>query len=94
MYLAGQGVKQDSAEAVRWYRLAADKGYAIAQHNLGSIHSNGRYLPQDYVEAAKWFQLAVGFKDTPVYCTFSCPLRGRAGRAARPCASLYVWPSC
>ena len=28
MYANGRGVTQDDTEAVRWYRLAADPGYA------------------------------------------------------------------
>ena len=35
MYATGEGVPQDDAEAVRWYRLAAEQGYASAQYNLG-----------------------------------------------------------
>ena len=31
----GEGVLKDEAEAVRWYRLAADQGHAAAQFNLG-----------------------------------------------------------
>ena len=31
----GQGVPQDYAEAVKWYRLAAEQGNADAQYNLG-----------------------------------------------------------
>ena len=31
MYANGLGVPQDDAEAVRWYRLAADQGNADAQ---------------------------------------------------------------
>ena len=34
MYFNGQGVPQDDAEAVRWWRLAADQGIAQAQSNL------------------------------------------------------------
>ena len=29
IYLEGQGVPQDGAEAVRWYRLAAEQGHAV-----------------------------------------------------------------
>ena len=36
-YRDGTGVPQDDAEAVRWYRLAADQGLAGAQRNLGSM---------------------------------------------------------
>ena len=34
-YYNGDGVKKDFVEAVKWYRLAADQGYADAQCNLG-----------------------------------------------------------
>ena len=35
MYDTGLGVPQDAAEAVRWFRLAAEQGHAEAQNNLG-----------------------------------------------------------
>ena len=48
LYKAGQGVvPQDDAEAVKWYRLAADQGAATAQYNIGSAYYYGRGLPQD-----------------------------------------------
>ena len=31
MYATGEGVPKDDAEAVRWYRLAAEEGNASAQ---------------------------------------------------------------
>ena len=34
MYRNGQGVPHDDAEAVKWYRLAAEQGYASS---IGSI---------------------------------------------------------
>ena len=37
MYDTGRGVPQDDAEAVRWYRLAADQGDADAQFNFGFL---------------------------------------------------------
>ena len=37
MYANGHGVKQDAAEAVRWYRKAADQGHASPQYNLPII---------------------------------------------------------
>ena len=38
MYEEGNGVPQDYAKAVKWYRLAADQGYADAQYNLGVMY--------------------------------------------------------
>ena len=58
MYENGQGVPQDDAETVRWYRLAVDQGHADAQYNLGVMYDNGRGVPQDYAEAVRWYRLA------------------------------------
>jgi len=58
MYDEGHGVPQDDAEAVKWYRLAAEQGYADAQLNLGAKYAVGKAVPQDYAEAVKWFRLA------------------------------------
>ena len=58
MYRDGQGVSQDDAEAVRWFRLAADQGYADAQYNLGLMYVNGQGVLQDYAEAVRLFRLA------------------------------------
>ena len=57
-YAIGEGVLQDYAEAVMWYRKAAKQGYANAQNHLGWMYRNGRGVEQDYVEAVKWFQKA------------------------------------
>ena len=42
MYGTGRGVEQNDAEAVRWYRRAADQGHALAQNNLGVRYRDGR----------------------------------------------------
>ena len=34
MYFKGQGTPQDYGEALKWYRKAAEQGYATAQNNL------------------------------------------------------------
>jgi len=55
-YDDGQGVPQDFAEAVKWYRMAADQGYAGAQVMLGFLgvmYEKGQGVPQDDAEAVK-----------------------------------------
>ena len=54
----GRGVPQNDSEAVRWYRLAAERGLAEAQNNLGTMYRNGDGVPENDVEAVKWFRLA------------------------------------
>jgi TPR repeat protein len=36
----GDGVEKDVAEAVNWYRRAAEQGYSTAQFNLGDCYAN------------------------------------------------------
>jgi TPR repeat protein len=58
MYRYGQGVVQDYAQALHWYRLSADQGNARAQNNLGVMYRLGLGTPQDYQEAFRWFHRA------------------------------------
>ena len=51
-----RGVPQDYSAAVKWYRLAADQGYASAQFNLGIVYTQGPGVAQDHSEAVKWYR--------------------------------------
>ena len=50
--------EEDYTEAVKWYRKAAEQGYARAQNNLGECYYNGEGVAEDYTEAVKWFRKA------------------------------------
>ena len=58
MYDNGDGVPENDAEAVKWYRKAADQGHASAQYNLGVMYSNGEGVPENDAEAVKWYRKA------------------------------------
>ena len=45
-------------KAAKWYRKAADQGYASAQNNLALMYENGQGVTQSYPEAVKWYRLA------------------------------------
>lgn len=57
-YEHGEGVNQDYAKAVRLYCAAAQRGYMLAQYQLGWLYANGRGTERDDALAAAWFQLA------------------------------------
>ena len=57
-YQNGIGVAKDDAEAVSWYRKAADQGHANAQDNLGWMYQNGLGVEQNYIEAVSWYRTA------------------------------------
>jgi TPR repeat protein len=58
MYAKGQGVTPDQAEAVRWYRKAAEQGDADGQFNLGFMYAKGQGVTQDQAEAVRWYRKA------------------------------------
>jgi TPR repeat protein len=50
--------RQDYAEAMRWYRKAADQGYDLAQVHTGGLYENGLGVARDYTEAIRWYRKA------------------------------------
>ena len=51
-------MNQDYKEAMRWYQMAAEKGYAPAQIELGVMYAEGWGVSSNYVSAYMWFDLA------------------------------------
>ncbi len=58
MMRKGEGVAQSDAEAARWYRLAADRGFAEAQVKLAEMYSFGQGVPLSHERAAAWYRRA------------------------------------
>lgn len=58
MYISGEGVKRDGAEAVRWWMKAAEQGDSVAQYNVGQSYLQGDGVGQDFTEAARWYRRA------------------------------------
>ena len=57
MYLYGaEDVKQDFAQALKYYSMAASKEDPIALNNLGSLYFNGIGTPRDIVKALSLFK--------------------------------------
>jgi TPR repeat protein len=57
-YNEGDGVKQDYAIAVRWFREAAEQGHAAAQYELGVCYEHERGVRRDDTEAMRLYRLA------------------------------------
>ena len=51
-------LKGNYAEAIKWYRVAADQGDPRAQTALGDMNDGGVGMPQNYAEAIKWYRVA------------------------------------
>lgn len=55
MYAEGQGVVQDHAKAVAWFKRAVEQNFAYAQNALGYMHSKGHGVARDPSEAVDWY---------------------------------------
>lgn len=64
-YRKGEGVPQDDAESVRWFRKAADQGDAQAQYALGYMYREGKGVSRDDAEAVRWYRKAAEQGDRP-----------------------------
>ena len=52
------GIEKDLEEAVKWYRKAAEQGYARAQYNLGHCYEYGKGVEKNEIETVKWYRKA------------------------------------
>ncbi len=64
-YEDGEGVEEDEAEAVKWYReavkgyrKAAEAGNADAMNSLGEAYRDGKGVEEDEAEAVEWYRKA------------------------------------
>ncbi len=63
LYLNGDGVRQNDAEAASWFRRSADQGYVPALKALANQHWAGRGVAQDYNKAYFWYDVALAKGD-------------------------------
>ncbi len=55
---ADKGVAVDKAEAVKWWRRAAEQGHAMSQFFFGAMYGKGEGVTQDWALAVKWYRKA------------------------------------
>ncbi len=55
-YENGWGSAKIDAEAIRWYRKAAELGYPPAEYDLGRMLADGRGALKNETEAKEWFR--------------------------------------
>lgn len=58
LYINGQGVQQNYAQAASWFRKAAKQSHAEAQYNLGISYYKGIGVQKNYEQACFWLKKA------------------------------------
>ena len=89
-YAFGEGVREDDAEAVKWFRLAAAQGDAAAQYYLGNAYDFGAGVPENDAEAVKWYRLAAAQGDAVAQFTLGAMYADGKG-VPRNYVRAYVW---
>ena len=59
MYEDGKGVEQNWEEAMKYYKMAFEKGNVYTMNNLGYMYQNGNYVEQNDGKAIKYYKMAV-----------------------------------
>ena len=81
---------RDPAEAVHWYREAAQQGLAPAQYQLGLRYANGDGVTRDFEEAVKWYQRAAA--QGVAFAQFNLGVRYANGQGVeRDPVKAYQW---
>lgn len=57
-YGNGLSVMQNDAEALKWYRKAAELGSEEGMYNLAGVYENGYGVKPSHQEALKWYRKA------------------------------------
>lgn len=58
MYLRGEGVEQNFATALTWFRRGVANGDPLCQHEIGLMYLHGYGVPQDAYKASAYFKAA------------------------------------
>ncbi|MEA2048988.1 MAG: tetratricopeptide repeat protein [Campylobacterota bacterium] len=68
IYANGYGVKQNMAEAQKWYEKAAKQGNSAAQYNLGALyHASSLSDAHAYEKAKYWYEKAAEDENKEAY---------------------------
>ena len=57
-YFNGLGLQKDTAEALKWARIAAQKGDSNGQNVLGILYERGEGVEKDSKKALGWYRKA------------------------------------
>jgi TPR repeat protein len=59
MYLHGKGTVGDPSEALKWFKLSAEKENAYAAYQAAELLSDGKSVPKDETQAQKYYATAL-----------------------------------
>jgi TPR repeat protein len=94
IYYYGQGAPQDYAEAISWYRKAADRQDAEAMNFLAHLYAIGRGVPEDCDKAREWLEKAAAAKSDLAKKYLESGLGGECQVTTGMLARLFAGDPC
>ena len=92
MYQSGKGVPRAEAEAITWFRKAADQGDWAAQASMADVYEHGKGVAKDVVQAYFWWSLTyVLFATAPRLHSAAAP--GEDAQAKRDLLAASMTPA-
>ena len=85
-----EGVSKNDIEAAKWYRKAAEQGYAGAQSWLGNLYCWGRGVLKDPVEGVRYYRMAAEQGDWSAQWKLGIHYRDGEGVPQDP-VEAYKW---
>lgn len=82
--------KRDYPEALRIWRVLAERGMAVAQNNLGVMYNKGHGVPKDDAQAMAWYTKAAEQGDADGNANL-CSMHIVRNKGAAPKASGYCY---
>jgi TPR repeat protein len=58
MYKEGKGTSKNPQLAIKWWRIAAEKGHIESMNKLGALYYNGEDIKQNIPESIMWLNKA------------------------------------
>ena len=83
-------VPTDRAEAVRWFRNAADRGDPEAQCLLATVYALGQGVPQDFTTARMWLRKAAAGGNASAEFSARGDVHSRQNCAKGQCPCVHV----
>jgi hypothetical protein len=91
-YYGRNGFPQNDAEAVRWFKKAAEQGDAAGQDNLGYMYEHGRGgLARSDAEAVRWYREAATQGHANAQNNLGVMYRDGRGGLAQDAAEAVRW---
>ncbi|MEP6828628.1 MAG: tetratricopeptide repeat protein [Aestuariivirga sp.] len=81
---------KDFAEALKWYRKAADQGYSDGMLNVGVVYSLGEGVPHDDAIAVEWYRRAAELGNSGGQSELGFAYKDGVG-VAQDFVQAYMW---